>query len=149
MPPIYFHGNYNKYKEQNNGLVGSANSLLQKAIFQHGHHYYLCIFARDEQEPACHTSKTSISRGDTLFHYFTVLAVPLLGKCCPCSLSFIGLNRWNPKGIKSRLFSGYGRTVQPRLGMSSTIFKLSWGLVLPSCKRKAVFSSGLTLEAFS
>jgi len=43
MPPMYFHGNWNK--EHNN------------TIFSHSHHQQLCIFTSNEQEPACCTSK--------------------------------------------------------------------------------------------
>ena len=79
------------------------------------------------------------------------MTVLLLGKCCPCSSSFIGLNRWKSEGTKSGLYSGCGTTVWPRLTVCSTVFKLVWGLALSCCKRKVVFFSGLALEiqAFS
>ena len=38
-------------------LFGRAKSQLQNFIFQHCHHYLLCIYASDEQEPACCTCK--------------------------------------------------------------------------------------------
>ena len=41
----------------------------------------------------------------------------LLGVCCSHSPSFIGLNRWKSKDAKFRLYSGFGRTIQPRLAM--------------------------------
>ena len=37
-------------------LFGRANPQLQNTVFQHNHHHELCIFARDEQESACHAS---------------------------------------------------------------------------------------------
>jgi len=47
-------------------------------------------------------------------HSFTAaVTASLLGKCCPCSPSFISLNRWKSEGGKSRLYGGCGRTVQP------------------------------------
>ena len=55
------------------------------------------------------------------YSFTAVVIVSFLGKCCPCSPSFIGPNRW-----KSRQFSGWGRTVQPRLAMCSMVFKLVW-----------------------
>ena len=77
-------------------------------------------------------------------------ATTALGKCCPCSLSFIGPNRCNSEDGKSGLYS-WSRAVQKRLAMHSTVFKLVWGPALPFCKREVVFFSGLTLEfwAFS
>jgi len=91
------------------------------------------------QEPACHAYSICTSRGNPLFH----LKVSLLGKCCPHSPSFIGLNRWKSEDAKSGLHSGCGRTVQPRLAMWSMIYRLEWD---QSCKRKVVLSSSLTLE---
>lgn len=36
-------------------LFGRTNSQLQNTLFQQSHHYQLCIFTNDEQEPACHS----------------------------------------------------------------------------------------------
>ena len=47
IPPIYFHGNCNRYKKHDN------------TIFQHSHHHQQCIFASDEQEPAYCTEKSA------------------------------------------------------------------------------------------
>ena len=58
------------------------------------------------------------------------------------------LHRVNPsEGAKSGLYGGCDRTVQLRLALCFTVFKLAWGLVL-CCKRKVVFS-GLTLEVWA
>ena len=38
-------------------LFDRANSQLQNTVFQYINHYYLCIFASYEQEPACCTRK--------------------------------------------------------------------------------------------
>ena len=78
------------------------------------------------------------------------MMVLFLGKCCPQSSLFFGPNIWNSKGTKSRLYCGCGRTIQPRLAICSTIFKLVWDLVLPRCNRKVVVFSVLTeVQAFS
>ena len=55
------------------------------------------------------------------------------------------------RGRQIRTIRGCGTTVQPRLTMCSTVFKLVWGLALSCCKRKVFFFSGLPLEirAFS
>ena len=41
IPPIYFHGNYSRYKRAIT-LFDSANSQLQNTIFEHSHH---CSYA--------------------------------------------------------------------------------------------------------
>ena len=68
---------------------------------------------------------------------------------CPGSPPFISLNRQNSEGMKSRLYSGCGWTIQTRLAVCSTVFKQ--GPHLSCCKRKDAFFSGLTFEvpAFS
>ena len=71
----------------------------------------------------------------------------LLGKCCPCSSSFIGQNRWKSEGTNSGLCSGCSRTVHPRLALCFMIFRLGWGLAL-SCKKNVVLP-GLTLEVWA
>ena len=57
MPPIYFHGNCNRYKENNN--TDRPNSEIQKSIFQNSHHHLAMDFSSNEQEPACRTCKKS------------------------------------------------------------------------------------------
>jgi len=69
-------------------------------------------------------------------------------RCCPHSLSFVIPNRWKSEGDKSRLYSGCGRTVQPRLVMCFMVFELVWDLEILCFKRKAVFS-GLTLDVWA
>ena len=83
-------------------------------------------------------------------HSFTDVKMAVMFGRYPFSPSFIGLNRWKLKCAKSYHSGRYGRIVQPRLAMGSTVFKLVWGLVLLCCERK-VASFGLTLEvqAFS
>ena len=38
MPPVYFHGKYNRYKKHNDNIF-RANSQLQNTIFQLSHHH--------------------------------------------------------------------------------------------------------------
>ena len=81
-------------------------------------------------------------------HSFTAAMIaPLLGKCCPHSPSFIRPNRPKPEGIKSKLYSGYGRTAQPRMAVCSVAFRLVWGLA--RCKRKVAFFSCLALQVWA
>lgn len=80
-------------------------------------------------------------------HWFSAAATTVsLGKGCLCSPSFINTNGWKTEGTKSRLYCGYGRTVQAKLAMCSMIFKLPLGLALSLFSRKVVFFSDLTLE---
>ena len=53
--------------------------------------------------------------------FTAAMTVPLQGKCCTCSPSFIGPNRWKSEGAKSELYCGYSRAVQPRLAKCSTL----------------------------
>ena len=70
-------------------------------------------------------------------HCFTAaMMASFLGKCCPCSPSFISPNKWKSEGTKPRVYSECGRTDQPRLTMCSTLFKLSLCLMLSCCWRK-------------
>lgn len=55
MSPIYFHGNYSRYKEHGSTICQSKFSV-KNTTFQHCHHHQLYILACDEHEPACHTS---------------------------------------------------------------------------------------------
>ena len=87
------------------------------------------------------------SRGDCCFTA-TVMA-SLLGKYCPCNLSFIGPNRQMSEGPKSGLHGGCGRTAQPRLAVCFTVFRLVWGLMLSCCKREVIFFSGLILGVWA
>lgn len=64
-----------------------ANSQLQHSIFQQGHHHELCIFNRDEQEPAFAMICTS---GDD-----TLSVLPLL-KCAIHSLTVLVSTAWSP-----------------------------------------------------
>jgi len=58
-------------------------------------------------------------------HYLTAAVMAaMVGKHHPHSPSFISLNRWKSEVAKSELYGGCGRTVQPRLAVCSTIFKL-------------------------
>ena len=54
MPTIYLHGNYDRQKSTIT-LCNRINFQPQSIFFQHTHYHELCIFATDEQEPACHT----------------------------------------------------------------------------------------------
>ena len=54
MPPIYFHGNYNRYKEHNNS--DRSNCQLWSTVFQHSHHHWLCFHQRWTRA-AWHTCK--------------------------------------------------------------------------------------------
>jgi len=102
-----------------------------------------CIFTSNKQEHAC------CIRTNLYQWRWTNVSQLLLWYCCPWSPSFIGLNRWKSEGTKSRLYSGYGRTVQSRLAMCFMVFKPVWCLPLLCCKRKAVFISWLKVWVFS
>jgi hypothetical protein len=52
MPPIYFHGNYTRWRVHINAVRKSAVSPT-KQIVPHSHRYCLFIFATDQQESAC------------------------------------------------------------------------------------------------
>ena len=54
---IYFHENYNRYKEHDNNVWQNTFSAT-KHYFQHSHHHYLCIFNSNELEPACCACKS-------------------------------------------------------------------------------------------
>ena len=103
-------------------------------MFRHSHRHWLRTFASDEKEPACSARKNLTSGGDPLFHssYDGVVA----RKSCPRSPSFIGPRRWKSEGTKSGLYGVCGTTVQPRLTMCSTVFRLVWGLALSCCIEK-------------
>jgi len=96
--------------------------------------------------------KICTHKGDPLFHscyedHFYESS--LLGKCSPWSPSFISPNGWNLGSTKSRLYSGCDRTIQTRLVMCSTVFKLVWDQALSCCKRKVVLWSGPTLKVWA
>jgi len=71
------------------------------------------------------------------------MAALLLGKGCPRNPSFFSPHRWKSEGTKC---GECGRTVQPRLAVCSTVFKLAWGLVLLYCKRKVLLWPDWKLE---
>ena len=78
------------------------------------------FFSSDEQEPAYCTQKSAPAE---VTHCFTaVVMISLLGKCWPCSPSFIGLNRWKSDGAKFRLYGRCGRKVQSRWAVRSMVF---------------------------
>ena len=78
--------------------------------------------------------------------FAAVMRTLYLGRCCSYSPSFSGPNRWKTECAKSGLYCGCSWTVQPRLAVCSTVFKLVWSLALSCCKRKVVLFSHLTLE---
>ena len=84
--------------------------------------------------------KFCTSRGDLLFH--SIFA----GKMLPMQSIFHYPKQtevvWTEEHAKFKLYSGCGRTVQPRLPMCFTVFKLVWVLALLCCRRKVVFFSG-------
>ena len=101
-------------------LFDRANSRLQNTIFQHSHHPLLMHFCQQWTRACMPHSKKSVPAEVT--HSFTAATMALLlGKCCPCSPSFIGLNRWKSKSTRSRLYGECGRTVQPRLAVCSSL----------------------------
>ena len=81
--------------------------------------------------------------------FTAAMTVQLLGNYYPCSLSFIGPNRWKSEGTRFGICSGCGRTVQPRMAMCSMGSKLVPGLVLSCCKRKTDLFPGLILEVWA
>lgn len=60
-----------------------------------------------------------------MYCFTAAVMMSLLEKCCTFSSPSIGLNRQNSDSIKSRLYRGHGRTIQPRLavlhGLPTTI----------------------------
>lgn len=48
---LFFYGNPKRYKEQNNSV--EKNSQLQKTVFWHSQHHWLCIFISNEHDPSC------------------------------------------------------------------------------------------------
>ena len=109
MPPINFHVETATYTKSTLTLLDRANSQLPNATLLHSHHHKLCIFTSNEQEPACHTHNN--------WHQCSTAArmALLLGNCCPHSPSLISPNIQKSESTKSRLYSGCGRTIQPRL----------------------------------
>jgi len=89
MPSIYFHGNYNSFKEHNN-TMDRANSQLQYAFFQHSHQHKLCIFATDKQQSGCHICNC-ISVAKNLFY---MSLSPLL-KCTTHLLTVLTSTGWS------------------------------------------------------
>jgi len=88
-------------------------------------------------------AKTCTSGGVPLFHscYYEIFSRKILSM-----ESIFQQPKQKLEGTKSELYGGCSRTVQPRLAMYSTDFKLLRGLALSLCKRKVAFSSGLTRE---
>jgi len=72
----------------------------------------LCLY-KSEVTPLCHSCCDGVGSA-----------------CCPCSPSFVNTNRWKTEVAKSELYAGCGRTVQARLAICFTVFKLVCGLVL-------------------
>ena len=82
--------------------------------------------------------KTSTNGDDLLFLscYDGIITRKMLSK----QSIFHWPEKWKSEGTKSRLYGECGRTVQPRLAMCFTVFKLVWDMT------KVVFFSGVTLE---
>ena len=120
-----------------------ATSQLHSTIFQSNQHHKLFIFASNEQDLLCHFSYKSAS-AEVAYSFTATITVLLLGKHCSHSSSLNSPNIWKSEVAKSRLCGGCVRTVQPRLAMSSMVFKLVWDLVLSCCKRKVVCFSDLS-----
>ena len=84
------------------------------------------------------------SRGDPLFH--SCCDGIISGKILSTHFIFHKPKQMEVRRCEIQIYSGCGRTVQPRLAVCSTVFKQVRGMVLSCCKRKAVFFSGLILE---
>ena len=56
MPPIDFH-ELQQIQKNRIALFDRASFQLQNTVFQRRLYHQLCIFASDEQEPACHAHK--------------------------------------------------------------------------------------------
>ena len=125
-------------------LFNGTNSQLQNTLFKHS-----CAFLQQMNKSLHETFLIiCILGGDPLFQscYDDIIARKML----PMQSIFQQPKRTS-ESTKSGLYDGCDRTVQPRLAMRSTVFKLLWSLALWCCKRKVVFFSSLTLEvqAFS
>ena len=149
MPPIYFQWSYNRYKEHDDTIFSATKcyfSMLSPPLALHFCQWWIrvCMLPSQESAPAKVT------------HCFTTARMALLqGKWCSHSSSFLGPNRWKPKGTTTgqwciySVYSGCGGTVRTRLAVCSMIFKLVQGLESLCWKRKAVLFSGLTLEVWA
>ena len=82
-------------------LFDRANSQLENTIFQHSHHYLLCIFTSDEQEPKSHLSKCEPVEVTHCHHIWNAPPITSL-----CSHLLFGLHTHSqaPKTISGRHF---------------------------------------------
>lgn len=70
MPPVYFHKNEERQREQKKNPFDRAFVQLRNAIFLHSHEHWKCISASNEQKTTGALVEICTSRNDAFLSFF-------------------------------------------------------------------------------